>query len=88
MPQLVTPTKLVLVVGSLDSDGRLPMLRLVRDILKQRWFQKLLFWFAIYSVVMFLVVTISTGFLGFGLLMIAFWGWVAYAMRRKLKAPQ
>ena len=64
------------------------MLRLVRDILQQRWFQKMLFGFAIYSAIMFIAVTISTGFLGFGLLMIVFWGWVAYAMRRKLKKPQ
>ena len=64
------------------------MFRIAKDLLQQRWFQKSLFGFAIYSAVMFLAVTISTGFLGFGLLMMAFWGLVAYAMRRKLKEPQ
>ena len=60
---------------------------MLRDILKQRWFQKMLFGFAIYSAVMFLVVTISTGFLGLGLLMTFLWGCIAYAMHRKLKQP-
>ncbi len=70
---------------------------LVTHLFKQRWFQQLFYWVAILALASTLLMLVSfiisepeslSEFILVLLLDIAFWGWIVFVMRRKLREPQ